>query len=67
MKKTLFYILSLIALVLLVDMINILTNDFERLTDYGVGYLVGKTVLFLMFLLSMFLLRRKILKNKKVL
>lgn len=67
MKKTLFYILSLIALVLLVDMINILTNDFERLTDYGVGYLVGKTVLFIMFLLSMFLLRRKILKNKKVL
>ena len=66
MKKTLFYILSLIALVLLVDMINILTNDFERLTDYGVGYLVGKTVLFIMFLLSMFLLRRKILKNKKV-
>ncbi len=64
MKKTIFYILSLFALVLLINVIQILINDFGRLTDYGVGYLLGKIVLFVIFLLSMFLLRRKMMKNR---
>jgi len=49
MKKTLFYISLGISIILLINIINILANDFNRLTEYGYGYLAGKVILFLIF------------------
>ncbi len=49
MKKITFYISAGIAIVLLINIINILFADLNRLTDYGYGYLVGKVILFLIF------------------
>ena len=64
MKKSTFYISTLISLVLLVNIINIITNDFERLTEYGYGYLIGKIILFVIFL-SLALLTKKYISKKK--
>ncbi|WP_298364231.1 hypothetical protein [uncultured Lutibacter sp.] len=64
MKKSTFYISTIISLVLLVNIINIITNDFERLTEYGYGYLIGKIILFVIFL-SLALLTKKYISKKK--
>ena len=64
MKKLTFYISTLISLVLLVNIINIITNDFERLTEYGYGYLIGKIILFVIFL-SLALFTKKYISKKK--
>lgn len=64
MKKSTFYISTLISLVLLVNIIKIITNDFERLTEYGYGYLIGKIILFVIFL-SLALLTKKYISKKK--
>jgi hypothetical protein len=46
MKKILFYILSLAAIYLFLEIAKIIIYDFDRLTDYGIGYFVGKIILF---------------------
>lgn len=48
MRKAIFYSSLVVAILLLVSIINILLFDLNRLTDYGYGYLVGKTSLFLL-------------------
>lgn len=48
MRKAIFYSSLVVAILLLVSIINILLFDLNRLTDYGYGYLVGKTLLFLL-------------------
>lgn len=63
MKKLLFYILIIISLILLINILKILTYDLERLTDYGFGYLVGKTVLFLVFLTLTVLTKKYLIKK----
>jgi H+/gluconate symporter-like permease len=45
MKKILFYILSLVAIYLFLEIAKIIIYDFDRLTDYGIGYFVGKIIL----------------------
>jgi len=64
MKKIIFYISTIISIILLVNIIQILTNDFERLTEYGFGYLIGKIILFVIFLTLLFLTKKSILKKK---
>ena len=49
MKKVIFYIAVIIAVIFLVNVINILVNDLSRLTEYGYGYLAGKIILFFAF------------------
>jgi len=48
MKKILYISLG-ISVILLINIINILRNDLNRLTEYGYGYLVGKVILLLIF------------------
>jgi len=64
MKKIIFYISTIISIILLVNIIQILTNDFERLTEYGFGYLIGKIILFVIFLTLLLLTKKSILKKK---
>ena len=64
MKKIIFYTSTIISIILLVNIIQILTNDFERLTEYGFGYLIGKIILFVIFLTLLLLTKKSILKKK---
>lgn len=64
MKKTTFYISAIISIILLVNIIQILAKDFERLTEYGFGYLIGKIILFVLFF-TLALLTKKFIINKK--
>jgi putative copper export protein len=65
MKKTIFYISAIISLILLVNIIQILTNDFERLTKYGFGYLIGKIILFVIFLTLTLLTKKYVMKKEE--
>jgi len=65
MKKTIFYISSIISILLLVNIFQIITNDFERLTDYGFGYLAGKIILLVIFLILILLTKKGIIKKRK--
>ena len=58
MKKLVFYGAVGVAIVLLINVINILVYDLDRLTEYGYGYLVGKIILFV-FALSIAFATRK--------
>lgn len=49
MRKLFFYFSLLVSIVLTINIINILTNDFNRLTEYGYGYLAGKVILLVVF------------------
>lgn len=64
MKKTLFYISLIVSITLLINIINILVSDFNRLTEYGYGYLIGKTILFLIFGTILLLTRKYETKSK---
>ena len=50
MKKALWGILVILGLVLGVKIANILIFDINRLTEYGLGYLIGLLVLFFIIL-----------------
>ncbi len=50
-------------LILFVKIIQILTEDFEQLTEYGIGYLIGKIVLFALFSIVVLLTKKPIIKN----
>lgn len=65
MKKILFYISLGISIILLINIINIVAFDFNRLTEYGYGYLVGKVILFLIFGTILLLTRKPKTKSKK--
>jgi len=47
MKTVFFYILLAIILYLIFSIATILINDFERLTEYGFGFLTGQIILFI--------------------
>lgn len=57
MKKALFYAAVLIALILIINIGSIVLTDFDRLTEYGYGYLVGKILLFVVFVFIAYFLR----------
>ncbi len=57
MKKTIFYISLVLLIIVLVNIIQILLTDFQRLTEYGFGYLSGKFVLFILFGIIVYLTR----------
>jgi hypothetical protein len=59
MKKVIFYIAVGVSTILLINILKILLNDFNRLTDYGFGYLVGKIILFITFIGIAFLTRKR--------
>jgi len=65
MKKTTFYLSAIISLILLVNIIQILTDDFERLTKYGFGYLIGKIILFIIFLTLTLLTKKYVMKKEE--
>ena len=60
MKKVMFYISVGVSIILLISIMKILLIDFNRLTDYGYGYLVGKIILFVIFIGIAFLTKNKI-------
>ena len=60
MKKIIFYISSLISIILLISIFKILINDFDRLTEYGFGYLIGKIILLLVFISLAFLTKKSV-------
>ena len=64
MKKIIFYILMLVSILLFINIVKILFFDFNKLTQYGFGYLVGKIILFLIFL-GITLLFNKMFLNSK--
>jgi hypothetical protein len=57
MKKIIFYLSAIISAILLINIINIII-DFKRLTNWGFGYLVGKIILLLLFLLISYFTRK---------
>ena len=65
MKKTTFYLSTIISLILLINIIQILTDDFERLTKYGFGYLIGKIILFIIFLTLTLLTKKYVMKKEE--
>lgn len=64
MKKIIFYLSLGIAIIMLINIANILTNDLKRLTEYGYGYLVGKIILFLIFVGIVILTRKHKIKSE---
>ena len=58
MKKIIFYLSLGIAIITLINIINILTTDLKRLTEYGYGYLVGKIIVFLVLVGIVILIRK---------
>ena len=64
MKKIIFYLSVVIGIIILTNIINILITDLKRLTEYGYGYLVGKIVLFLVFVGIIILTRKHKIKSE---
>ena len=58
MKKTIFYISLVLLIIILVNIIQILATDFQRLTEYGFGYLSGKFILLILFGAIVFFTRK---------
>ncbi len=65
MKKWFFYVSLVISIILLINIIEILINDLNRLTEYGYGYLVGKIILLLIFGTITLLTRRHKTESKE--
>ena len=65
MKKVIFYISIIVSIFLIFNIFQILTNDFERLTEYGFGYLIGKIILFGIFLTLTLITKKSALKKKE--
>jgi hypothetical protein len=62
MKKLVFAILVILSIVFLVRIVRIFIYDYSRLTEYGLGYLIGSIGLFILFLVLSFWLGRKLMK-----
>jgi len=65
MKKVIFYLSLGIAIILFINIINIIATDLKRLTEYGYGYLVGKLILFLIFVGLIILTRKHKIKSER--
>lgn len=65
MRKTVFLVAIVIALILIIKIIHILIYDWNRLTDYGIGYLVGKIILFLIFVGIAFIAKTNKIKTER--
>lgn len=65
MKKVLFYVSLGISIILLINILDILITDLNRLTEYGYGFLIGKIILFLIFGTIMLLTRKLKIVSKK--
>jgi len=64
MKKALFYISFIVSFILLINVGKILIFDFNRLTEYGFGYLAGKFIMLLLFLSVVYLTRKSVINEK---
>jgi hypothetical protein len=64
MKKIVFYFAIGISIILLISIIQIIVTDFDRLTKYGFGYLTGKIILLLVFLIISYFSRNYKTENK---
>lgn len=64
MKKLICYTAILLAIILGVRIIKILTTEFDRLTEYGFGYLTGKIILLLIFISLIYATRGALLKKE---
>jgi len=64
MKKIIFYISIIISIILLVNIVKIITADFDRLTEYGFGYFAGKVILLLIFLSIIYITRKNKIDTK---
>ena len=64
MKKIIFYISIIVSVFLLINILKILILDFERLTEYGFGYLFGKIILLVVFVTIVLLTKKAVLKPK---
>ncbi|PSR08457.1 MAG: hypothetical protein C7M88_09805 [Candidatus Arcticimaribacter sp.] len=62
MRKVIFYLSLIVSISLLWNIIRILGEDLDRLTQYGYGYLVGKIILFSIFLTVVLFTRKSISK-----
>jgi hypothetical protein len=65
MKKILFFIALGVSIILLINILNILITDLNRLTEYGYGYLVGKIILLVIFGIIMLVTRKYNTDSKK--
>jgi len=63
MKKTLWGVLVILGVVLGVKIAKILIFDISRLTEYGIGYLVGLLVLFSIILILTIFIGFKIFRK----
>lgn len=64
MKKIIFFSLIIVTSILGYNIVDIIVSDYNRLTDYGLGYLTGLFVMFLIFLALTNLISKKIFKKK---
>ncbi|WP_339622931.1 hypothetical protein [uncultured Winogradskyella sp.] len=60
MKKIIFYIAAIVSFFLIVNIIKIIATDFNRLTEYGFGYLVGQIILFVVFIVIALITRKSV-------
>ena len=60
MKKLLLVISLLFTVYLILNILNIVIYDYDRLTEYGFGYLTGKVVVLLLFGILSFFMGKKI-------
>jgi len=65
MIRILLVLFTLITLFLGFRIANILVNDFDRLTDFGYGYLVAQVILFCIFFFASLWTGRRILKQSR--
>lgn len=59
MKKFLFYSFTALSIYFFISVLYILFNDYNRLTEYGFGYLTGKIILTLTFFATSIYLQKK--------
>jgi len=59
MKKAIHYLAIVLSLIWAYKVSSIVIFDFDRLTQYGFGYLFGQVVLLLVFLALAFFTRNK--------
>ena len=64
MKKAIFYLSLFISIILVVNVIKILITDFNKLTEYGFGYLTGKVVIILILSLVLFVTKNNRINSK---
>ena len=59
MRRLFQIIFSLLGVISLFNVIKIIYNDFDRLTEYGFGYLFGKIILSIVLLALPFVIRKR--------